>query len=90
MSLKKANRRNPKVEIYSKPECHLCDEAKSILLKVQKEIPFEVCEINITSDQKLFNKFKEQIPVIFVNGRKAFKFRINENELRRRLLALSK
>ena len=89
MSSKKANRKKLKVEIYSKPDCHLCDEAKSVLLEVQKEISFEVCEINIISDPKLFDKFKEQIPVIFINERKAFKFRVNENDLRRKLLSFN-
>ncbi len=75
-----------KVEIYSKPECHLCDEAKSVLVKVQQEIPFDFFEVDITSDQELFTKYKEQIPVVFICGKKAFKFRVNEKELRRKLL----
>ena len=75
-----------KVEIYSKPECHLCDEAKSVLVKVQQEIPFDFFEVDITSDQELFTEYKEQIPVVFICGKKAFKFRVNEKELRRKLL----
>ena len=86
MSLKKTNRKKLKVEIYSKPDCHLCDEAKSVLLKVQKEIPFEYCEINISNDLKLFDEFKEQIPVIFINEKKAFKFRVSSEDLRKKLL----
>ncbi|MCH7673819.1 glutaredoxin family protein [candidate division KSB1 bacterium] len=75
-----------KVEIYSKPECHLCDEAKSVLVKVQQEVPFDFLEVDITSNRELFTEYKEQIPVVFICGKKAFKFRVNEKELRRKLL----
>ncbi len=89
MNLSKENSKEIKVEIYSKSDCHLCDEAKSVLLKVQQEIPFDFFEVDITSDQELFTEYKEQIPVVFINDRKAFKFRINEKELHKRLLASS-
>ena len=78
-----------KVEIYSKPECHLCDEAKSVLVKVQQEVPFDFLEVDITSNRELFTEYKEQIPVVFICGKKAFKFRVNEKELRKKLLAIS-
>lgn len=85
MSSKSSKAPKPKVEIYSKPDCHLCDLAKATLLKVQQEIPFELQTIDITSDRKLFAEYKEQIPVIFVNNKKAFKFRVHDKELRKRL-----
>jgi len=90
MSLLKKNGKEIKVEIYSKSDCHLCDEAKSVLLAAQKEFFFDLIEVDITTDKILFEEFKEQIPVVFMNDRKAFKFRINEKELSMRLLALSR
>ncbi len=63
----------------------MCDGAKTILLKIQKQIPFEFVEVDITLDETIFEEFKEQIPVVFINGRKAFKFRVDEKELQRRL-----
>ncbi|MCH8020040.1 glutaredoxin family protein [candidate division KSB1 bacterium] len=89
MSLSKENSKEIKVEIYSKSDCHLCDEAKSVLSKVQQEIPFDFFEVDITSNRELFTEYKEQIPVVFICGKKAFKFRVNEKELRKRLLAVS-
>ncbi len=89
MSLSKENSKEIKVEIYSKSDCHLCDEAKSVLSKVQQEIPFDFFEVDITSNRELFTEYKEQIPVVFICGKKAFKFRVNEKELRKRLLAAS-
>jgi len=73
------------VEIYSKTDCHLCEEAKEILRRVQREIPFELTEIDISGESPLFEHLKEDIPVVFINGRKAFKYRIDEGKLRRRL-----
>ncbi|MCZ6820134.1 MAG: glutaredoxin family protein [Calditrichaeota bacterium] len=75
-----------KVEIFSKRDCPLCDIAKAILVKVQEEIPFELQTIDITGDRELFSEYKEQIPVIFINGSKAFKYRVDESELRKRLV----
>lgn len=86
--LKKKKSGKIKVEIYSKSDCHLCDEAKATLLKVQNDLPFVLEEVDITHDQKLFEEFKEQIPVVFINGRRTFKFRVSEKELRRKIKRL--
>jgi glutaredoxin len=75
----------PRVEIYTKRDCCLCDEAKAVLARVQSELPFDLAEIDIESDPALMERFRTEIPVIFVGGRKAFKYRVDEQELRRRL-----
>ncbi len=74
-----------RVEVYSKRDCSLCDEVKATLLKVGREIPFDLHEIDIESTPELYETYKERIPLIFVNGRPAFKFRVDEAALRRRL-----
>jgi glutaredoxin len=70
-----------KLTIYSKKDCHLCDEAKSILRKY----PVELEEIDIEGDAQLLEKYREEIPVIFLDGRKLFKYRVDEKILRRAL-----
>lgn len=75
----------PRVEIYTKRDCCLCDEAKEVLARVRTDVPFELAEIDIETDPALMERFRTEIPVIFVGGRKAFKYRIDEQELRRRL-----
>ncbi len=75
----------PLVEIYSKKECHLCDEAKAIIKKVKNDTVFELLEIDITSDSEIFEKYKYDIPVININGIIAFKYKVDENEFRRKL-----
>ncbi len=73
------------VEIYSKAGCCLCDEAKAVLDRVRADIPFDLQEIDIESDAELLRRYGEQIPVVFIGGFKAFKFRVDETELRRKL-----
>lgn len=71
------------VVIYSKPDCCLCDEVKAQLRKLQQAHPFEWREVNILEDPEGFEKFKEEIPVVFVNGKKAFKYHLNEERFLR-------
>ncbi len=73
------------VEIYGKRDCCLCDEAKVTLLKVRREIPFDLHEIDIESTPEFYETYKERIPLVVINGRLAFKFRVDEETLRRRL-----
>jgi glutaredoxin len=70
-----------KLTIYSKKACHLCDEAKSVL----KKYPVELEEIDIENDPQLFEKYQYEIPVIFLDGKKLFKYRVDEKQLRRAL-----
>ena len=77
------NKKPPiRVEIYSKADCHLCEVAKSVLLDVRQTIPFELTQIDILSDRELFEIYKEQIPVVFVNGKKLFKYHVDPEKLR--------
>jgi glutaredoxin len=73
------------VVVYSKPDCHLCDEVKAQLARLRRSFPFEVREVNILEKREDFEKYKEEIPVIFINGKKAFKYKLDENEFARRL-----
>lgn len=77
-----------RVELYARAECHLCQEAKKVLERVRREIPFELNEVDVDSDPALREQYGEQVPVLFVQGEKAFKYRIDERKLRRRLRRL--
>jgi len=76
------------VVLYSKPGCCLCDEVKEQLRKLQRSHPFNWHEINILEDPEVLEKFKDEIPVVFVNGRKAFKYRLDEKKFLKRLRIL--
>lgn len=79
-----AGRKSIGVTIYSKPGCHLCHEAKEAILRVS---PFklELKEVNIQEDPELMRAYGEEIPVVFIQGRKAFKGRVEERRLLRLL-----
>jgi len=73
------------IEIYSKSQCPLCDEAKEVLAQVRRRVPFELREVDITQDPALFEEYRYDIPVVFVNGRKAFKHRLDAKAVEARL-----
>ena len=71
--------------LYSRHDCCLCEEMKAVLAQVRQGVPFALEEIDISTDPELETCFGQEIPVLFVNGRKAFKYRLTAGELRRRL-----
>ncbi len=73
------------VVVYSKPDCCLCDELKQQLQRLGTQHRFDLREVNILEDQQAFERYKDQIPVVFINGRKAFKYRLDEKEFLKRL-----
>ena len=75
------------VRVYSAPGCHLCDVAKELLERERAALGFALIEVDITGDPQLEAAYREQIPVVFVAGRKAFKYHIDLGELRRRVAA---
>ena len=71
--------------LYSRPDCHLCDEMNEIVQPIARELGCSVQNVDISGDNELETRFGHEVPVLFVNGRKAFKYRVTERELRRRL-----
>lgn len=71
-----------KVTFYTKPVCPLCDEAKAVVHELAQEILFELEFVNIEEDPELFEAYRYDIPVIHVNGRKAFKHRLDPARFR--------
>jgi glutaredoxin len=67
--------------MYSRPGCHLCDDARVVLLRVGE--PFE--EVDIESDDELLKRYLERIPVIALDGEELYDFFIDEQDLRRRV-----
>ncbi|MEI8033161.1 MAG: glutaredoxin family protein [Chlorobiaceae bacterium] len=71
------------VTLYGKEECCLCNQAMEILLKVRESVPFDLEKIDISADPELLLRFEREIPVIFVDGRKMFRYRVKEDRFRR-------
>ncbi len=70
------------VTLYTKPGCHLCDDAKDALLRVQKMSPFELEAVNIQDDPALLAEYGEQIPVVHLNGTFLFEYAVDEARLK--------
>lgn len=76
-----------RVELYTKPGCHLCDEAKAVLARVRERIPFDLVEFDITADSGLFDRYRYDIPVVVVPGRRTFVHRVYASQLELALAA---
>jgi glutaredoxin len=77
----------PEVTLYTRVGCCLCDDAKALLRSVQATTPFSFEEIDIDRDPQLQQRYNDEVPVVFVHGKKAFKYRIDTAQLIRRLKA---
>jgi len=73
------------VTIFSRPGCHLCEVAKEAMLNAGCDGEFVLAEVNIDEDQALRDRYGNDIPVIFINGVKVFKHRVDAREFRRKL-----
>ena len=77
--------RKAHVIVYSRPGCHLCDEAKTAIENSNCRERFTLEEINIESDDELLKKYKYDIPVITIDGEEAFKHRVDPQEFKKRV-----
>ena len=77
-----------RVDIYSRPGCHLCDEAKAVVELLGEQYPVVLRTVNVESSAELETRYGSDIPVIFVNGEEAFRHRVARTELERKLKAL--
>jgi glutaredoxin len=71
----------PEIVVYSKPSCCLCEKVKGQLARLREKHEFSWKVVNILEDRGAYEKFKDEIPVIFVNGRKVFKYHLDEERL---------
>jgi glutaredoxin len=73
------------VTLYTRPGCHLCDDARTALERVRGEHPFELVEIDIESDDALHRAYLERIPVVELDGEHLFDHFVDETALAARL-----
>ena len=71
-----------RVTVYSRPGCHLCEEALAVVAKVCADLGESYDEVNIDDDATLVEKFGEEIPVTFVDGKQHDFWRVSEDRLR--------
>jgi glutaredoxin len=73
------------VTLYGRPDCHLCDEARAALERVRATHPFRLAEVDIETDDELFKRYLERIPVVVLDGEELFDFFVDEDRLRETL-----
>lgn len=74
-----------RVTLYTKAECHLCEEMAAVVAAVAARVALQVTAVDIAGDPALLQRFQDEVPVLFVDGRKAFKYRVTAGALRRRV-----
>jgi glutaredoxin len=80
----------PRVVLYARPDCHLCDEARAGLDRLRADgLEFELDEVNIESDDELHARFLERIPVVELDGEMISELFLDADGLRARLGTLS-
>ena len=71
-----------RVTLYSKPGCHLCDDAREVVQRVCADLGTDFEEVDITTSPELMDAYGEQIPVTLVDGRQHDFWRVDETRLR--------
>jgi glutaredoxin len=73
------------ITIYSRPGCHLCDEAKTVVASVAEEFGAQLREVNIDESAELRTRYTNDVPVIFIGSKLAAKHRVDPRRFRRQL-----
>jgi hypothetical protein len=72
-----------RVRLYARPGCHLCEVVEELLEELLGECPFDLEQIDITTDMDLFERYRYEIPVVAVEGGAFVAGRITRDDLRR-------
>ncbi len=75
------------VLLYTRPQCSLCDQAKQQLRELQEQAHFQCQVVDIDQDTGLRQRYNEEVPVVFIHGKKAFKYRLDSRQFLKRLQA---
>ena len=77
----------PRVTLYTRAGCCLCDDAKRVLMEARRRADFDYEEVDIDTDPELRRLYNDEVPVIAINARKAFKYRVEMKEFLKKLAA---
>ena len=70
------------VIVYSRPGCHLCDDAKEAIRAAGCDDPFTFEEVNIESSRELLLKYQFDIPVVTINSVEVFRHRVDPKKFK--------
>ena len=69
------------ITIYSKPGCHLCDRAKEVVERCRSKADFRVEVIDISQHPELFERYRNDIPIILLDGKEIARHCVRERQL---------
>jgi glutaredoxin len=75
----------PQVSLYHAPDCHLCERARAVLAELRAEEEFELEEIDISGRPELEGRYREWLPVVEIDGERAFTYYVHAEAFRRKL-----
>jgi len=75
----------PQVTLYTRAGCCLCDDAKQVIAAARRHADFDYAEIDIDANPDLVRLYDHEVPVITIDRRKAFKYRVDINEFLKKL-----
>jgi glutaredoxin len=75
----------PTLILYTRKDCCLCEEMKAVVRPVAESFRFTLEEVDVDNSAELQERYGDEVPVLLVNGRKAFKYRATAKELENRL-----
>jgi glutaredoxin len=76
-----------KVTLYTRPGCHLCDEAKQVMTAAGCSDKYVLTEVTIDDDPELQRRYRYDIPVIMIDGRESFRHRLSIEDFKLALAA---
>ena len=78
-----------RVVLYTRAGCHLCDQVKATLTRLEKRggLSFVWTEVDVDSEPDLQQRFTDQVPIVSIDGKKAFKYSMSERDFLRALAA---
>lgn len=76
----------PKLVLYGRRGCHLCEDALASIEQVRARVPFELEERDIEADEEWFKRYLERIPVVELDGREVFELFVDPQQLEQMLV----
>jgi glutaredoxin len=77
----------PQVTLYTRAGCCLCVDAKKVIAAARQRVDFDYSEVDIDTDAELVRLYDDEVPVIAINRRKAFKYKVEMNQFLKKLAA---
>jgi glutaredoxin len=73
------------VTLYTSAGCSLCESALEVVGAAQREFGFELRVVDVGGDEELERRYRERLPVVEIDGERAFTYFVDADELRRRV-----